>query len=116
MNGKKGSIEMNIGLQPPEKLDGRISMKGWILEVWRFSMEDKNRIVFSMKVGLAVLLVSLLILFRAPYQVFGSSIIWSILTVAIMFEYTVGMSSSMSACIQIYQEYIYIYSFSNTNG
>uniref|UniRef100_A0A5B6YTJ1 Putative aluminum-activated malate transporter 9-like n=1 Tax=Davidia involucrata TaxID=16924 RepID=A0A5B6YTJ1_DAVIN len=67
-----------------------LSCKAWIWSVWEFCKEDSNRVIFSLKVGLAVLLVSLLILFQAPYQIFGTNIIWSILTVAIMFEYTVG--------------------------
>lgn len=101
MNGKKGSIEINMppisnakvsetSMKNEEKFSST-SCKDFILRVWRFCQEDSNRVIFSLKVGLAVLLVSLLILCRAPYQVFGSSIIWSILTVAIMFEYTVGM-------------------------
>ncbi|KAJ6714397.1 ALUMINUM-ACTIVATED MALATE TRANSPORTER 10 [Salix viminalis] len=100
MNGKKGSFAINI---PPEatrsKLPGTSkegsigafpSSKAWIWSVWEFAKEDSNRVKFALKVGLAVLLVSLLILFRAPYDIFGNNIIWSILTVAIMFEYTVG--------------------------
>ncbi|KAK1408325.1 hypothetical protein QVD17_39998 [Tagetes erecta] len=59
-------------------------------KILEFAKEDVNRVTFSLKVGLAVLLVSLLILIQAPYQVFGTTIVWSILTVAIMFEYTVG--------------------------
>ncbi|KAF3448641.1 hypothetical protein FNV43_RR09354 [Rhamnella rubrinervis] len=104
MNGKKGSIEINIpsvtkagAKQPPEagkksgqKMMMSFSFKTWIWNAWEFAKEDTNRVIFSLKVGLAVLLVSLLILFRAPYEVFGTNIIWSILTVAIMFEYTVG--------------------------
>ncbi|KAH6761007.1 hypothetical protein C2S52_008312 [Perilla frutescens var. hirtella] len=101
MNGAKGSIEINI---PPiskakasenckksdEKFGSTTSFKNFTLSVWEFCKEDSNRVTFSLKVGLAVLLVSLLILCRTPYQVFGTNIIWSILTVAIMFEYTVG--------------------------
>lgn len=95
MNGKKGSINIDI---PPssspvtkEQNSPAISPeKYWISEVWKFAKDDTNRVTFALKVGLAVLLVSLLILFRAPYDVFGTNIIWSILTVAIMFEYTVG--------------------------
>lgn len=63
----------------------------FIYKIWEFAKEDINRVTFSLKVGLAVLLVSLLILIQAPYQVFGTTIVWAILTVAIMFEYTVGM-------------------------
>ncbi|KAM1080105.1 hypothetical protein TB2_014449 [Malus domestica] len=105
MNGKKGSnnIEINIPCsvtkvkqhesskgEEGEGGGGGFSLKAWVWNVWEFAREDSNRVKFSLKVGLAVLLVSLLILFRAPYEVFGTNIIWSILTVAIMFEYTVG--------------------------
>ncbi|GMY30444.1 aluminum-activated malate transporter 9-like [Fagus crenata] len=99
MNGKKGGcIGINIPPATRAKLPeaskksggNGFSCKAWILSVWKFCKEDINRVLFSLKVGLAVLLVSLLILFEAPYEVFGTSIIWSILTVAIMFEYTVG--------------------------
>ncbi|XAR70232.1 hypothetical protein NMG60_11027020 [Bertholletia excelsa] len=100
MNGKKGSIEINIpSITKANRLPDEMgknaggsgfSSKGWIRRVWEFGKEDSNRVTFSFKVGLAVLLVSLLVLFRAPYEVFGTNIIWSILTVAIMFECTVG--------------------------
>ena len=97
MNGKKGNccIQINIpssATKAGKKSGGNgFSCKAWIWDVWEFCKEDSNRVLFSFKVGLAVLLVSLLILFEAPYEVFGTNIIWSILTVAIMFEYTVGM-------------------------
>ncbi|XP_059642125.1 aluminum-activated malate transporter 9-like [Cornus florida] len=100
MNGKKGSFHFQINipsitkgkLPETEQQSGNqsFSWKGSIRNVWEFCKEDSNRVIFSFKVGLAVLLVSLLILFQAPYNIFGTNIIWSILTVAIMFEYTVG--------------------------
>ncbi|KAH9775280.1 hypothetical protein KPL71_006363 [Citrus sinensis] len=103
MNGKKGSVEINIPSAGTTKIkvqqpgsgkssggDGDFSIKAWVWKVWEFAREDSNRVKFSFKVGLAVLLVSLLILFRAPYEIFGTNIIWSILTVAVTFEYTVG--------------------------
>ncbi|KZV44982.1 aluminum-activated malate transporter 9-like [Dorcoceras hygrometricum] len=99
MNGKKGSVEIKIPPISKEKIsdsnriyvDGvDFSCKSFISSVWEFCKEDVDRVTFSLKVGLAVLIVSLLILCRDPYRVFGTNIIWSILTVAIMFEYTVG--------------------------
>ncbi|XP_019169747.1 PREDICTED: aluminum-activated malate transporter 9-like isoform X2 [Ipomoea nil] len=89
MNGKKGSsIEINI---IPASIAEKISKiifpcKGWFSRVSGFCKEDTSRVVFSLKVGLAVLLVSLLILFPAPYQVFGANAIWSILTVGATFN------------------------------
>ncbi|KAG5563344.1 hypothetical protein RHGRI_005929 [Rhododendron griersonianum] len=84
MNGKKGSFEINIpaiakGKTRPEtgKKSGEETcfqyLKDGIWSVWVFCKEDTNRVVFALKVGLAVLLVSLLILFRAPYEVFGAT-------------------------------------------
>ncbi|KAJ1416154.1 Aluminum-activated malate transporter [Sesbania bispinosa] len=71
-----------------------ISCKAWlqIQSVWDFCKEDSSRVIFPLKVGLAVLLVTLLILFQAPYQVFGigPNIVWAILTAVLVFEYTVG--------------------------
>ncbi|XP_042374476.1 aluminum-activated malate transporter 9-like isoform X1 [Zingiber officinale] len=105
MNGKKGSsIRIDICLPPSttpqsetmkkstNNHNGKaaIPMRKLMMEVLEFAREDTNRVTFSLKVGLACLLVSLLILIQKPYQVFGTNIIWSILTVAIMFEYTVG--------------------------
>ncbi|XP_068655710.1 aluminum-activated malate transporter 9-like [Aristolochia californica] len=99
MNGNEGGVKINIDSaistkETPESGGksgtGGCSFRGWIWTVWVFCKEDTNRVTFSLKVGLAVLLVSLLILVRAPYEIFGTNIIWSILTVAIMFEYTVG--------------------------
>ncbi|XP_023532729.1 aluminum-activated malate transporter 9-like [Cucurbita pepo subsp. pepo] len=96
MNGKTGNIVIDIDFSTkPEPLGAKAgnlaaSCKASIGSVLGFCKEDRNRVLFSLKVGLAVVLVSLLILFRAPYDVFGTNIIWAIITVAIMFEYTVG--------------------------
>ncbi|CAL9059756.1 aluminum-activated malate transporter 9-like [Musa acuminata AAA Group] len=97
MNGKKGSVRIDIRTPETAKMSGggrsssdSMSPSKWIWDVWEFAKGDTDRVTFSLKVGLACLLVSLLILIRAPYQVFGTNTIWAIMTVAIMFEYTVG--------------------------
>ncbi|CAI9772668.1 unnamed protein product [Fraxinus pennsylvanica] len=98
MSGKKGSIEINIPSKQQETKNKSskpsFSCREQILSVWKFAKEDINRVLFSLKMGFAVLLVSLLILCQAPYQVFGINIVWAILTVAIMSEYTVGATFS----------------------
>ncbi|KAJ4765710.1 aluminum activated malate transporter family protein [Rhynchospora pubera] len=102
MNVKKGSVRIDIqvdsktGVTPEFVKPSAFYQESleypnkWILDLWKFAKEDTNRVTFALKVGLACLLVSLLILCKAPYDIFGTNIIWSILTVAIMFEYTVG--------------------------
>ncbi|KAG6503307.1 hypothetical protein ZIOFF_035618 [Zingiber officinale] len=52
-----------------------IPMRKLMMEVWEFAREDTDRVTFSLKVGLACLLISLLILIQAPYQVFDTNFI-----------------------------------------
>ncbi|KAG6521806.1 hypothetical protein ZIOFF_018939 [Zingiber officinale] len=90
MNGKKGSsIHIDICLPPnatPQSENMKkstkdhngkatIPMRKLMMEVWEFAREDTDRVTFSLKVGLACLLVSLLILIQAPYQVFSTNFI-----------------------------------------
>ncbi|KZV21116.1 aluminum-activated malate transporter 8-like [Dorcoceras hygrometricum] len=58
--------------------------------------DDPRRIVHSMKVGLALTLVSLLYYFRPLYDGFGQAGMWAILTVVVVFEFTVGGTLSKS--------------------
>lgn len=52
--------------------------------------EDPRRIIHAMKVGLALTLVSLFYYFRPLYDGFGQAGMWAILTVVVVFEFTVG--------------------------
>ncbi|XP_073151915.1 aluminum-activated malate transporter 8-like [Henckelia pumila] len=58
--------------------------------------DDPRRIVHSMKVGLALTLVSFLYYFRPLYDGFGQAGMWAILTVVVVFEFTVGGTLSKS--------------------
>ena len=66
--------------------------------------DDPRRVIHSLKVGLALTLVSLLYYWRPLYDGFGVSGMWAVLTVVVVFEYSVGK------CVYIYI-YIYIYIF-----
>ncbi|XP_051149217.1 aluminum-activated malate transporter 8-like [Andrographis paniculata] len=65
-------------------------VKSTVMEARRIGREDPRRIVHSIKVGLALTLVSLLYYFRPLYDGFGQAGMWAILTVVVVFEYTVG--------------------------
>ncbi|KAG6518274.1 hypothetical protein ZIOFF_021678 [Zingiber officinale] len=52
-----------------------IPIRKLMMEVWEFAKEDTDRVTFSLKVSLACLLVSLLILIQALYQVFDTKFI-----------------------------------------
>ncbi|XP_026424532.1 aluminum-activated malate transporter 2-like [Papaver somniferum] len=59
-------------------------------KVEKLGKDDPRRIVHSIKVGLTLSLVSLLYYIRPIYGGFGSSTMWAIITVVVVFEYSVG--------------------------
>lgn len=94
MNEKMGCIKIDICPEMGNKkgYESCFSSCGrWIQCVWDFCKEDSNRVTFSLKAGFAVLMASLLVLVQAPYEALGTNVIWAIITIAVMFEYTVGM-------------------------
>ncbi|KAL2557303.1 Aluminum-activated malate transporter 2 [Forsythia ovata] len=56
----------------------------------KLGVEDPRRIIHSMKVGLAITLVSLFYYFDPLYQGFGVSAMWAVITVVVVFEFSVG--------------------------
>ncbi|GMY15736.1 aluminum-activated malate transporter 2-like isoform X1 [Fagus crenata] len=73
-------------------LPGKIGTK--IVEnarkIKKLGQDDPRRIIHSLKVGLAITLVSLIYYFQPLYEGFGDSAMWAILTVIVVFEFSVG--------------------------
>lgn len=69
-------------------------LKSKIIEVGRkgkkLGEDDPRRIIHSFKVGLAITLVSLLYYFNPLYEGFGVSAMWAVMTVVVIFEFSVG--------------------------
>ncbi|XP_059627042.1 aluminum-activated malate transporter 2-like [Cornus florida] len=69
-------------------------LKEKMVEVARNTKEvgqdDPRRIIHSLKVGLALTFVSLIYYFHPLYQNFGVSAMWAVLTVVVVFEFSVG--------------------------
>ncbi|RZC78532.1 hypothetical protein C5167_002727 [Papaver somniferum] len=59
-------------------------------KVKKLGKDDPRRVTHSIKVGLALSLVSLLYYFRPLYGGFGVSTMWAVLTVVVVFEFSVG--------------------------
>ncbi|TYJ05704.1 hypothetical protein E1A91_A12G181800v1 [Gossypium mustelinum] len=51
---------------------------------------DPRKVLFAVKMGLALSLTSLLIFWKGSYQDFAQYSIWAILTVIVMFEFSIG--------------------------
>jgi hypothetical protein len=62
-------------------------------EMWAFARADRRRPVFAAKVGLALALISLLVFLREPRAIASHSV-WAILTVVVVFEFSIGTLGS----------------------
>lgn len=56
----------------------------------KLAKDDSRRVVHALKVGLAITLVSLFYYFKPLYDGFGTSTMWAIVTVIVVFEFSVG--------------------------
>ncbi|KAL2920697.1 Aluminum-activated malate transporter 2 [Bienertia sinuspersici] len=56
----------------------------------KLARDDPRRVVHSFKVGLALTLVSLFYYLQPLYDSFGVSAMWAVITVVVVFEFTVG--------------------------
>ena len=63
---------------------------GFARKVGRIAREDPRRVAHSLKVGLALTLVSVLYYVTPLFKGFGVSTLWAVLTVVVVMEYTVG--------------------------
>ncbi|KAM7502353.1 hypothetical protein LguiB_001257 [Lonicera macranthoides] len=97
---------MEMGQRPNETKEGPFTLwwfklkalpkklKSKIIEIGRKAKElgedDPRRIIHSFKVGLAISLVSTFYYFDTVYQGFGVSAMWAVMTVVVIFEFSVG--------------------------
>lgn len=56
----------------------------------KLGKDDPRRVIHSLKVAMALTLVSLLYYWRALYDGLGVAGMWAVLTVVVVFEFTVG--------------------------
>ncbi|ONI01525.1 hypothetical protein PRUPE_6G144000 [Prunus persica] len=73
---------------PLTRLWGKIV--GFALKLKKLGKDDPRRIIHSFKMGLALTLVSIFYYFKPLYEGFGLAAMWAILTVVVVFEFTVG--------------------------
>ncbi|XP_037485579.1 aluminum-activated malate transporter 1-like [Triticum dicoccoides] len=65
-------------------------VSGFARKVGRIAREDPRRVAHSLKVGLALTLVSVFYYVTPLFKGFGVSTLWAVLTVVVVMEYTVG--------------------------
>ncbi|XP_021720558.1 aluminum-activated malate transporter 2-like isoform X2 [Chenopodium quinoa] len=75
------------------------------LEAKKLGQDDPRKIYHALKVGFAITVVSLFYYFQALYNGFGVSAMWAVITVVVVFEFTVGatlgkgLNRMISTCV-----------------
>ncbi|XP_048428169.1 aluminum-activated malate transporter 4-like [Pyrus x bretschneideri] len=75
---------------------GKMMMNSWkdlldfAVNAWQMGRSDPRKVIFAIKMGLALSTVSLLIFWKKSYRDVSQYSIWAILTVIVMFEFSIG--------------------------
>jgi len=68
----------------------RCTVVGFVGKLAKIARDDPRRVAHSLKVGLALTLVSVLYYVRPLFNNWGVSTMWAVLTTVVVMEYTVG--------------------------
>ncbi|XP_010252735.1 PREDICTED: aluminum-activated malate transporter 10 [Nelumbo nucifera] len=71
-------------------------VRRFLEKAWGIGIDEPRKVIHCLKVGIALTTVSLFYYMRPLYQGVGGNAMWAVMTVVVLFEYTVGATLSKS--------------------
>ncbi|KAG6427223.1 hypothetical protein SASPL_111465 [Salvia splendens] len=107
-NKERGGVEWRInmgdGTSRVLEAESRFGLQRFVSKVggffqraWRLGVNEPKKLIHCVKVGLALSLVSLFYYMRPLYDGVGGNAMWAVMTVVVVFEYTVG--ATLCKCV-----------------
>ncbi|XP_050231472.1 aluminum-activated malate transporter 2-like [Mercurialis annua] len=81
---------MEVGSAKPWPVTLKAKMEDFGRSIKKVGEDDPRRVIHSLKVGFALTLVSIFYYYQPLYQSFGVSAMWAVMTVVVVFEFSVG--------------------------
>lgn len=75
-----------------------LNIRGFLDNAWNLAVNEPKKVVHCLKVGLALSLVSVFYYMRPLYDGVGGNAMWAVMTVVVVFEYTVGEYDASLFC------------------